>query len=303
MSFNLKDTPSREGRTAIVTGANAGLGYETTIGLAKKGMTVIMACRNMEKAKQAKSNILDELRDADLETMQLDLASLASVRSFTESLREKYDTLDLLVNNAGVMIPPYSTTEDGFELQLGVNHLGHFLLTSLLIDRIPDTPESRIVSLSSIAHRRGEIHFDDLQWEKSYSKQGAYNQSKLACLLFADELDRRLRAEGKKKLSVCAHPGVSPTELSRHMPSLLYTFLRYTLAPFLTHPPNEGAMSTLQAALGENVKGGDYYGPQGFQEMKGKSGLAERAEVGKDQEVAQQLWDVSEKLTNCSFTV
>jgi len=303
MAFNLNNIPSQKGKTAIVTGANAGLGFETTIGLAKKRIKVIMACRNMDKAENAKNDILERVPDADLEIMTLDLASLDSVRSFTQSFKEKYDTLDLLINNAGVMIPPYSTTEEGYELQIGVNHLGHFLLTALFIDLMPDTSDSRIVSLSSIAHKRGSIHFDDLHWKESYSKQGAYSQSKLACLLFADELDRRLRESGKKKLSVCAHPGVSPTELTRYIPSILDTIFQKVLAPFFTHPPEEGARPTLQATLDPTVSGGDYYGPQGFMDMTGKPGLAERADVAKNQDVAQRLWEVSEELTNCNFTV
>lgn len=303
MSFSLANIPSQEGKTAIVTGANTGLGYETTLELAKKGIHVVVACRNKDKAAEARSNLLDEVDGASLEIMVLNLASLESVRSFAEAFSESYEKLDLLINNAGVMIPPYSTTEDGFELQFGVNHLGHFLLTALLIDIIPDNSESRIIHLSSIAHKQGRIHFDDLQWEESYSRQEAYSQSKLACLMFADELDRRLRKNGKHKLSVCVHPGTSLTELGRHVPGFLYDIFKYTLGPLLTHPPHEAALPTLKAALGKDVAGGDFFGPQGFMDMKGPPGNAERAEVARDAQTAQKLWQASEELTSCSFEI
>jgi NAD(P)-dependent dehydrogenase (short-subunit alcohol dehydrogenase family) len=302
MSFTLQNVPSQQGKIAIVTGANAGLGYETVIGLSQKEAKVIMACRNMEKAEKAKSNILDKLPHADLDIMQLDLASLKFIRAFADHFRNKYNKLDLLINNAGVMMPPKSTTKDGFELQFGVNHLGHFLLTALLIELMPDHSDSRIVSLSSIVHKGGEIHFDDLQWENSYDRQDTYSQSKLACLMFGDELDRRLRAAGKEKLSVTAHPGTSPTELSRHLPSW-FTALFNAIGPLFRHAPDKGAQPTLKAALDTSVSGGDYYGPQGFREMKGEPGHAKRSEVAKDKKTAKKLWEISETLTDCTFTV
>jgi len=301
MSFSLDQISPRPSQTAIVTGANTGLGYETALGLAKKEITVILACRNEQKAQQAQRDILDEVPDANIEIMLVDLSSLSSVRSFAQSFKQQFDKLDLLINNAGVMFPPYQQTEDGFELQFGVNHLGHFLLTSQLIDYMPDRPESRVVSLSSIAHRRGQIHFDDLQWQENYDKQDAYSQSKLACLMFGDELNRRLETSGKNILSVTAHPGISPTELGRHIPPLLWYIFKYFVGPFLTHPPEQGALPTLQAALDTNVTGGDYYGPQGFREMKGKPGPANRADVAQNEEVAKKLWKVSEELTDCEF--
>ncbi|MGD8426666.1 MAG: oxidoreductase [Balneolaceae bacterium] len=303
MSFDLKHIPSQKDKNAIVTGANTGLGYETTIGLAKKDVKVIMACRNKEKAQKAKTDILDILPEADLEIMHLDLSSLSSIKKFAEGFKERFEKLDLLINNAGVMVPPYSTTEDGFELQFGVNYLGHFTLTALLIDHMPDNSDSRVVSLSSNAHKRGQLHFGNLQWEQDYDRRKAYSQSKLACLMFGDELDRRLKAGGKKILSVSAHPGVSPTDLGRHIPAFLYNLLKFTLIPFVSHSPKKGALPTLQAALGPNVNGGDYYGPQGFNEMKGAPGLAERAKVAKDREAAKKLWDVSEVLTGVEFEI
>jgi len=303
MSFSLDQISPKPSQTAIVTGANTGLGYETALGLAKKQIKVVMACRNEQKARQAKSDILSEVPEADLEIMIVDLASLESVRSFAQAFKKQFDKLDLLINNAGVMVPPYQKKEDGFELQFGVNHLGHFLLTAELIDHMPDRPESRIVPLASIAHKRGQIHFDDLQWEDNYDPQDAYAQSKLACLMFGDELNRRLKANGKDIRTVTAHPGVSLTELSRHMPSFLISILKYTVGPFLTHPPEKGALPTLQAALDHHLDGGEYLGPQGFREMTGKPGPAERSEVAQDQQTAEKLWEVSEELTDCRFTI
>ncbi|MCL4131139.1 UNVERIFIED_CONTAM: hypothetical protein GTU68_051550, partial [Idotea baltica] len=180
-------------------------------------MAVIMACRNLKKAETAKQQILEKAPNAQVETMEIDLSSLKSVRAFAAAFLKKHKTLDLLINNAGVMIPPYSKTEDGFELQMGANYFGHFLLTGLLLEAIENTPNSRIVSLSSIAHKSGKINFDDLQSEENYSKMEAYSQSKLACLMFAFELQKRLDAKGSKTLSVAAHPGVSNTNLSQHI--------------------------------------------------------------------------------------
>ena len=303
MDFNLEQVPSQAGRIAIVTGANTGLGFETTVGLAGKGMQVVMACRNLEKAEKARADILEQIPDADLQVMQLDLGKLSSVRSFAEEFRKKCEKLDLLINNAGVAVPPYAATDDGFESQFGVNHLAHFLLTKLLIDMIPDSAESRVVSLSSLAHKKGRINFDDLQSQNKYSRAHAYAQSKLACLMFADELQRRLQANGKKILSTSAHPGASPTELARHVPSAVYAVARVTVLPFITHSAANGALPTLMAALSSDLEGGEYCGPQGFTGFKGKPGIARKADQVLDEAVAARLWQVSEELTGCSFAM
>jgi NAD(P)-dependent dehydrogenase (short-subunit alcohol dehydrogenase family) len=303
MGFNLDTIPSQTGKKAVVTGANTGLGFETALGLAKTGATVILACRDPEKAAQAKAQILTQVPNADIETIPLDLSRLASVREFAAQYQQKYDQLDLLINNAGIMFPPYTKTEDGFESQIGVNHLGHFLLTALLLKLMPDSSESRVVSLSSNAHKFGKINFEDLQSEQKYSSTAAYGQSKLACLLFADELHRRLVANGKQILSVCAHPGVAQTELARHMPSFLVLIMRFTVAPLITHPVEQAALPILLAALGSEVKGGNYFGPQGAGEMTGQPGLAVKAPHGQDAAVAAKLWQVSEALTGCQFTL
>ncbi|MEK6478448.1 oxidoreductase [Catalinimonas sp. 4WD22] len=298
---NSNDLPLQDGRIFIVTGANTGLGYETALALAKKGGKVIMACRNLSKANAAKTKIETEVPKADLEVMEIDLSSLQSVRNFAKVYQSKFDRLDVLINNAGVMMPPYTQTEDGFELQLGANYLGHFLLTGLLLDTILKTPNSRVVTLSSIAHKNGKINFDDLQSEKKYSASDAYGQSKLACLMFTFELQRRLEKEGHHQtISTAAHPGVAMTELSRHMPKVVYTLLKYTVAPFLTHAPSEGAKPTLLAAIGD-AKGGDYFGPTGFNEMKGKAGKATCTDLSKDEAIAKRLWEVSEKLVGLKY--
>jgi len=190
MAINLKKIPDQSGRVAIITGSNSGLGYETALAMAKTGLKVILACRNLDKAKAAKKQILSEVPNGDLEILQIDLSKLASVRSAAEEFRSKNYRLDILINNAGIMFPSYAKTEDGFESQMGVNCFGHFLFTSLLIDLIPDSPASRITWLSSSAHKTGKINFDDINFEEKYSKMASYGQSKLACLMYALELDR-----------------------------------------------------------------------------------------------------------------
>lgn len=302
MSFSLDKVPSQKGKTAIVTGANTGLGYETALGLASKECKVVMACRNKDKAEKAMADIRKEVPNADLEFIKLDLNSLKSVREFAKAYAEKHDKLDLLINNAGLMIPPLMRTEEGFESQFGVNHLGHFLLTNLLFPIINKTENARIVSLSSIAHKSGRIHFDDPNWEKSYSKIDAYNQSKVACLMFAYELQRRLNDSGSNVISVAAHPGVSDTELGRYIPKVLYYVFK-PITPLFTHPPKQAAQPTLMAALDENVVGGDYYGPTGFNEMKGEPGKAPSTGYSKKRDEAAKLWELSEKLTAQDFNV
>src|ERR1700753_3092881 len=212
------DIPDQTGRVAIITGANTGLGYETAAALADHGARVVLAVRNLDKGKDAAARITANSPHADVALQELDLTSLDSIRAAADQLRSAHDRIDLLINNAGVMWTPKSTTKDGFELQFGTNHLGHFALTGLLLDRLLPVAGSRVVTVSSIGHRLlADIHFDDLQWERSYSRVGAYGQSKLANLLFTYELQRRLAPLGTT-IAAAAHPGGSQTELSRHPP-------------------------------------------------------------------------------------
>ena len=300
-SFNIDKIPNHEGKIAIVTGANSGLGFETTKGLIKKGFLVIMACRDLKKAHGAHNKIKKEFPDADLKIIQIDTSSLKSVRAFADEFLNHYQKLDLLVNNAGIMVPPYSLTEDGFESQLGTNYLGHFLLTGLLMPALENTENSRIITLSSIAHKRGEINFDDLQFKKrTYKKWDSYGQSKLACLIFAYELDRKLKAKGFKIKSVASHPGVSLTNLWNHMP-LGFRLISPVFNLFISQSAEEGAKPTLMAALDDNVNGGDYFGPTGFNEMKGEPGKVHSTPLSKNKEIAKKLWSVSEELTDIYY--
>ncbi len=300
MSFNLQNISSQHGRLALVTGANSGLGYETALGLLRKDIKVILACRNLDKAQQAKESLQREVPKGEIDVLQIDLSRLESVRECTKQFMEQYNRLDLLINNAGVMVPPYTETEDELELQMAANYFGHFLLTGLLLPTLLKTHHSRIVSLSSIAHRQGEINFDDLQSKKSYSAMKAYSQSKLACLLFGYELQRRLEASGHRHtISTIAHPGVAVTNLGKHLPTLVQK-IAPLIAPLFTHSPEKGALPTLWAALGP-ADGGDYFGPTGFREMKGAPGKVESTTLSKNKRVAKRLWEVSENLTGVTF--
>ncbi|WP_419907742.1 oxidoreductase [Hoeflea sp.] len=303
MNFDFSDIPNQTGRIAVVTGANAGLGKETAIGLARTGMKVIMACRSKERAESARTEILDTVPGGDVAVMLLDLSSLRSVREFADTFRKTHPRLDLLINNAGIMVPPHSTSEDGFEIQMAANYFGHFVLTAHLIDMLPDTPQSRVVSLASIAHKNAQIDFDGLRSGSGPRGGRAYGQSKLACLMFALELDRRLRRAGRKALSVAAHPGVSCTELVRHINPVLFALLRVTLMPFFSHPPAQGADPTLVAALGPEIQGGQYFGPQGILDMRGPTGPARMRPQARDKESAERLWALSEELTGETFAV
>lgn len=300
IEFRIKDLASQKGRIAVVTGANTGLGYATAKALAGTGMKVIMACRNLEKAMAARDKILRDQPDSDLQIMIVDLLRLSSVRDFSAEYLKRFDRLDLLINNAGIMIPPYRKTEDGFESQMGVNYFAHFLLTGLLFDTIAKTPGSRIVSLSSIAHKRARINFEDLHWEKRYSPLKAYGQSKVACLFFAFELNRRIQKAGLGTIAVAAHPGISLTELMRHIPTSLMSLAR-PLGKLFAQSPEKGALPILYAALAPNVKGGDYIGPQGFGEWTGNPGKAKYSDFSRDEAIAVKLWDLSEKLTGVCF--
>jgi len=299
MAWSLGQTPSLEGRLAVVTGANIGLGYETALALAGLNCKVILACRNMSKAREARDQMLQKHPKASLDCLELDLGRLQSVREFSTNFLRKHSRLDLLINNAGIMMPPYSVTEDGFESQFGVNYLGHFALTGQLLPLLNSTPGARIVTLSSIAHRWSPIQFDDLQFSRSYSAAKAYGQSKLACLIFAYELHRRLRKAGHGTLSVAAHPGVSATNLSQHLPRFARAFA--PLTGVLFNSAAMGALPTLYAALGQDIQGGDYCGPRSLNEMRGQPAKVGSNRASRDLGTATQLWEVSQKLANFHY--
>jgi NAD(P)-dependent dehydrogenase (short-subunit alcohol dehydrogenase family) len=286
--------PDQTGRTAVITGANTGLGYETAGGLAAKGAHVVLAVRNIEKGKEAARRIEQATPGASVAIQELDLTSLDSIRAAADQLRADHDSIDLLINNAGVMMTPKSTTKDGFELQFGTNHLGHFALTNLLLDRVLAAPGSRIVTVSSQGHRfvRG-IRFDDLQWERDYGRIRAYGQSKLSNLMFTYELQRRL--QGTNTIAVAAHPGGSNTELMRNLPRWVGLASR-PLEP-LFQSADMGALPTLRAAIDPGVIGGQYYGPDGFGEQRGYPKVVASSEASHDTDAQRRLWAVSEELT------
>lgn len=287
-------------KTAVVTGANNGIGFETTVGMADAGYDVIMACRSREKAEAAKAEVIRRVPSASLDIILLDLSDLASVRDFAGAVHARYTHLDVLINNAGILLYSSQTNGDGIELQFATNHLGHFLLTSLLIDLIQDDPASRIVSLSSIAHKGASIHFDDL----SCGGDGgtAYGQSKLACLLFGDELDRRLRAAGKVMKALSVHPGGSDSGLFSSMEDEKRKALKKQVEQLL-HSNEDAAKPSLLAALSDSVRGGDYYGPTGPEEMSGEVGTAARDPIYNDHQVAARLWRLSEDQTGRTFSI
>lgn len=289
--WGAEQVPDQTGRVAIITGSNSGIGFETARVLAGKGATVIMACRNLDKANPKAEEIRAAHPGCNVEVMRLDLSNLDSVRQFAEEFRAKHSRLDLLVNNAGIMVPPYGKTAQGFETQFGVNHLGHFALTGLLLDLLLSTPGSRVVTVSSIAHYLGKIDFSDLNWERGYKAQAAYGQSKLANLLFTYELQRRLAAAGKDTLAVAAHPGWTSTNLQEHAPSVKF------MNRFFAQEPLMGALPTLYAATESDVKGGEYYGPSGFLEMNGPPKRVNSNKRSRDEKVAERLWNVSQELT------
>ena len=290
--------PDQKGRVVIVTGSSSGIGYEAAKVLAHKNAKVIIAVRNQEKGEKAVQKIKAQNQNADVKVMLLDLASLKSIRSFADDFKRKYTRLDLLINNAGVMVPPYSKTEDGFELQFGTNHLGHFALTGLLLEVMQKTPNSRIVNVSSTGHKFGNIDFNDLNWEKrKYKPWKAYGDSKIANLYFTYELQNLLSQNGSNPIVIAAHPGWTGTELQRHtgVTNFLNNFFAMTI--------EQGALPTLRAAIDDHAQSGDFFGPHGIMEMRGYPVKVESNTLSHNQEIAQNLWKVSEELTKVKFNL
>jgi NAD(P)-dependent dehydrogenase (short-subunit alcohol dehydrogenase family) len=295
------EMPDQAGRTAIITGANTGIGYEAAAVLADKGARVVLAVRNVDKGKEAAARITANSPHADVAVQQLDLTSLQNIRVAADELKGAHPRIDLLINNAGVMWTPKGTTKDGFELQFGTNHLGHFALTGLLLDHLLPVEGSRVVTVSSQGHRiRSTIDFDDLQAERGYDRVAAYGRSKLANLLFTYELQRRLAAKGAPTIAVAAHPGGSRTELIRNSP-VWVRVPSSILGPLLFQGPDMGALPTLRAATDPDVRGGQYYGPDGIGEQRGHPKLVQSSNQSHDEVLQKRLWTVSEELTGVTY--
>jgi NAD(P)-dependent dehydrogenase (short-subunit alcohol dehydrogenase family) len=292
------DVPDQSGRVAIVTGANTGIGYQAAAVLADKGAHVVLAVRNLDKGKEAAARIGASSPNADVTLAELDLTSLDSIRTAADELRSAYPRIDLLVNNAGVMYTPKATTKDGFELQFGTNHLGHFALTGRLLDNLLPVEGSRVVTISSLGHRIiAAIHFDDLQSERGYNRIAAYGQSKLANLMFTYELQRRLAAKGAPTIAVAAHPGGSNTELTRNLPGVIRQPVEFVWG-LLAQSAEMGALPTLRAATDPDVLGGQYYGPDGLGEQRGHPKLVSSSAQSHNEDLQRRLWSVSEELTS-----
>jgi len=295
-NWNTQNIPDQKGRVVIVTGATSGLGKETARVLAGKNARVIMAVRNVKKGENVAGEIRREFHNSDISVRDLDLSSLASIKNFTDGIKKDYDRLDILINNAGIMMCPYSKTEDGFEIQMGTNHLGHFALTGHLMSLLNKTKGSRVVATSSIGHRTGKIDFTDMNWEKrKYNPSRAYGDSKLANLYFTYELADRFGKNAHAPKVTAAHPGWTRTELQRHAGGLRF------LNNFFSQGPDIGVLPTLRAAIDPEAKSGDYYGPARFFEMQGYPVKVKSNGRSHDKEAARQLWDISEKMTGISF--
>ena len=303
--WTASDIPDQRDRVAVVTGANSGLGFQTARALAGKGATVVMACRDQRKGADALGRINDEHPTATVELVELDLADLASVRKAANDVLARHDRIDVLINNAGVMAIPRRTTADGFEMQFGTNHLGHFALTGLLIGRLLESTGSRVVNVSSGAHRWGRMNFDDLQGERRYRKWRAYGQSKLSNLLFTRELQRRLAAKGAPTAAFAAHPGYAATHLQAVGPEMSGSRLQARVMRFgnrlFSQTDVMGALGQLYAATSPDAVAGEYYGPDSFFGFQGYPAKASTSKAARNDADARRLWNVSEGLTGVRY--
>jgi NAD(P)-dependent dehydrogenase (short-subunit alcohol dehydrogenase family) len=300
-AWSTDQIPDQTGRRVVVTGASSGLGEITAHELARKGAQVVLAGRDTIKGEGSAHRIRSAVHGALVEVRELDLSSLESVRAFATGLVAQSPTLDLLVNNAGIMMTPASRTADGYELQLGTNHLGHFALTGLLLSALGRGTRPRVVTVSSIEHKAGHIHFDDLQLERGYAPRKAYRQSKLANAIFGIELDRRLRAAGSPILSVLAHPGYSATNLQSTGPTGMSAIVMKLSNALIAQKADRGALPQLFAATAPAVRGGQFYGPSGFQEMRGTPIEVHAIAAAHDPATSRRLWSLSEQLTGVTF--
>ncbi|MDZ7740119.1 MAG: oxidoreductase [Bacteroidales bacterium] len=301
--WNRENIPDLAGKVIIVTGGNSGLGYESVKAFAANGARVILASRSEEKGREASEKIIKDFPDADIRIMKLDLADLSSVESFAASFRAGYDRLDILMNNAGIMTTPYFRTRDGFEGQMGTNHFGHFALTGRLMDIIMSSAGSRIVNVSSSAHRAGKMDFDNLLFEdgRAYSPMKAYGRSKLANLLFTYELQRRLESAGSDTASLAAHPGLSATNLMRYIDKKVLYKLFSPLVSLVAQSAAMGALPQIRAAVDPDARGGEYYGPGGFGGMKGYPVRVKSNSASHNMDDARKLWELSEELTGVKW--
>jgi len=295
MAWNPEVMPDQTGKIILITGANSGIGLEAAKWLAGKGAQLILACRDPVRAGQAAEQVRAVTGSGPVSVVPLDLADLTSVHACVSQVAEQVSRLDVLINNAGLMAPPLGRTRDGFEMQFGTNHLGHFALTGLLLPLLEAAPAARVVTVSSIAHRIGGIRFDDLNWHKRYSAWGAYGQSKLSNLIFARDLNRRLEAAGSTVRSYAVHPGYSATHLQDQM------FAGKILNAVFAQSQKQGSLPTVYAATAADVEPGGYYGPQGFMEYRGLPGPASLRRLARNPAVAQRLWQESEKLTGTRY--
>ena len=295
--------PDLSGKIIIITGANSGIGFEATREIVRKSAEVIVASRDAFKAEAAILKIKDEIPDAKLKFMELNLANLDSVRKFAEEFKSKYTRLDILLNNAGIMMVPYGKTIDGFENTVGTNHLGHFLLTGLLLDRLSTTQGARVVNVSSNAHYGGDMDFDNLLFENEldYTPMKAYSRSKLANLLFTYELQRRFESKGMDVIALAAHPGISATNLANHLFFKRITWLIQPLMKIIFQSSAMGALPSLRAAIDPEARGGFYYGPDGKGEKSGYPVIVSSNEASHDLQDAKKLWLISEQLTGISY--
>lgn len=305
--WTAENIPDLEGKTAVVTGANSGIGYEGAKLLAANNARVVMACRSIKRGKNAKEDIEADIKDTDLEVKKLDLASLESVKQFAEEFKANNDKLDILCNNAGVMAIPREETEDGFEKQFGINHLGHFALTAHLLPVLKESNKPRVVNQSSGMHERGDLNFDDLMHEESYSPMQVYGDSKLANILFTYELDRKIKDKGLKIKSIACHPGYAATNLQTRGPekegSTARKYMMKAMNKLLAQSAEQGALPMIYAATSEKAKSGDYIGPKGFKKMRGLPEKQESSDRSYNEERAEKLWKVSEDLTNIKFEI
>lgn len=293
--WTVKNIDKQDNRTVIITGSNSGIGFQTAKVLALKGAKVIMACRNADKSFKAMKKILRKYNQANLEFIHLDLASMESVKMFTEEFKKKNERLDILVNNAGVMATPYRKTHEGFEYQFGINHLGHFALTGHLIDTLMSTSGSRVVTVTSIAHFRGNMHFYDMEGESWYNRMKGYRQSKLANLMFAYELQKRLRKSGSGTISMAAHPGIASTNI------VWLPFPVAQLKHLVLMRASKGALPVLMAATDRTIKGGEYIGPGGLWQSFGYPAIRKSSPQSYDKTIWKRLWRISEEMTGLNY--